>query len=260
MMWTKRNYSSMLDKGLAIIEVLAAAKKPLKIAELAEKLSIPRPTIYRLIDTLEARGYVRSMGQTTEYFLSLKFLQLGEVVRDSLELRKLAYPYMERLRDEVELAVHLVVRDNDEAVYVEKVESRRPVRLFTQVGRRVPLHVTACPRVLLAFNSDHEIEKYIAAAKMVKFTPNTVADPETLWSRIHEIRSKGYSTAYGELEPETAAVAVPIRNNREEVVAALSVAGPEWHFKSVKLDDLVARVQKYASGISQELGYMEKAK
>ncbi|MCL4516569.1 MAG: IclR family transcriptional regulator [Firmicutes bacterium] len=256
-MRTYGGYSSMLEKGLAIIELLAEAKQPLKITELAEKLSIPRPTIYRLIGSLETHSYVRRVGERPQYFLSLRFLQLGEIVRNSLELRKLAYPYMERLRDEVELAVHLVVRDGNEAVYVEKVESRRPVRLFTQVGRRVPLHVTACPRVLLAFCSEEEIKKYLSVAKMVKFTATTVADSETLWARIHEIRSKGYSMAYGELEPETAAVAVPVRNHREEVVAALSLAGPEWHFKAEELGNLVAQLQKYALNISREFGYVE---
>ncbi len=249
--------SCMLDKGLQIIDLLARERRPLKISELAKALSFPRTTVYRLVEPLEARGLLRRVNGGQAYFLSLHFLQIGEIVRESLELRRLALPFMEQLRDEVELAVHLVVRDGPDAVYLEKVETRRPVRLFTQVGRRAPLHVTACPRVLLAGCSDEEIEKYLASAKMVKITKNTAADPETVWAKIREIREKGYGIAFGELEPETVAIAVPVKNHREEVVASLSLAGPEWHFETAGIEHLVSRLKDYARRISRELGYVE---
>lgn len=256
-MRTDKSHSSMLDKGLQIIDLLARERRPMKVSDIATALAFPRTTVYRLVEPLESRGLLRRVNGGQEYFLSLHFLQIGEIVRESLEIRRLALPFMEQLRDEVELAVHLVVRDGPDAVYLEKVESRRPVRLFTQVGRRAPLHVTACPRVLLAGCSDDEIKTYLASAKMVKITKNTVADPDTVWAKIHEIREKGYAIAFGELEPETAAIAVPVRNHREEVVASLSLAGPEWHFETANIEHLVSRLREYARRISSELGYVE---
>jgi IclR family KDG regulon transcriptional repressor len=247
--------ASMLDKGLEIISLLAQVKRPLRISTIADLLSLPRTTVYRLIASLEQRGFVKRTDTQATYFLSFKFLELGEIVRESLELRALALPFMEKLRDEVNLAVHLVVRDGDEAVYVEKVESNRPVRLFTRVGRRAPLHVTACPRLLLASLPDAEIEEYISCTEMVKYTPTTVADADTLRKSIQEIREKGYSIAWGELEPFTAAIAVPIRDYRREVVASLSLAGPDWYFKSEDLSRFLSRLKFYAAQISQELGY-----
>jgi len=248
-------HTSMLDKGLEIINLIVREKKPLKITEISEMLAIPRTTVYRLIKSLESCGFVRQTGSSTRYFLSLQFLYIAEIVRESLDLRRVALPFMERLRDDLDLAVHLVIRDGNEAVYLEKVDSRRPVRLFTQVGRRAPLHVTACPRILLAYCSDDEIRRYISTVKMVKYTKNTVADPDTLWAKIHEIRRTGFSIAYGELEPETAAIAVPIRNDKGKVVASLSLAGPEWHFKSEDIDYIVSKLRDCAQRISQELGY-----
>lgn len=252
---TCRNRFSMLDKGLGIIELLVRERRPMRVSELSKALSFPRTTIYRLVESLEAAGLLRRVNGGPAYFLSLHFLQIGEVVRESLELRTLALPHMEHLRDEVELAVHLVVRDGPEAVYVEKVESRRPVRLFTQVGRRAPLHVTACPRVLLAACSDEDIAKYLESAKMAKITRNTVADWETVWAKVHEIRKNGYSIAFGELEPETFAIGVPVKNQRGEVVAALSLAGPEWHFPSNSIEHLISRLSASAHRISTELGW-----
>ena len=249
-------HMSMLDKGLDIISLLAKSRQPLKISEMADALQIPRTTVYRLIGSLENGGFVRRVGDGSAYFLSLKFLQIAEIVRESLELRRIAVPLMERLRDDLNLAVHLVVRDGDEAVYVEKVESKRPVRLFTQVGLRVPLHVTACPRILLAYCSDEEINKYVARIKMVKYTPATVADPVALWERIRQIRRTGYSVAWGELEPETAAVAVPVYNHIDEVVASLSLAGPEWYFKHEETEAVASRLKQYGIQMSRELGYM----
>ena len=256
-MRTRNDRASMLHKGLQVLDVFMRERRPMRIAELARILSFPRSTLYRLVEPLEEKGLLKRVNGGQEYFLSLYFLEIAEVVRESLELRKLALPYMESLRDDVEMAVHLVVRDGNEAVYLEKVESHRPVRLFTQVGRRAPLHVTACPRVLLAGCSDEEISRYLSSAKMTKFTKNTVSDVDTVWNKIREIREKGYSVAYGELEPETAAIAVPIRNHRGEVVAALSLAGPEWHFRTDDIDHLASKVKVCASCISKELGYLE---
>lgn len=247
--------ASMLDKGLEIINLFAQVKRPLRISEISELLSVPRTTVYRLVSSLEQRGFVKRTDAQTTYFLSLKFLELGEIVRESLELRALALLFMEKLRDEVNLAVHLVVRDGNEAVYVEKVESTRPVRLFTRVGRRAPLHVTACPRVLLASLPDAEIEEYMECTEMVKYTSTTVADADTLRKSIKETRENGYSIAWGELEPLTTAIAVPIRDHRREVVASLSLAGPDWYFRSEDISRFVSKLKVYAAQISQELGY-----
>lgn len=246
---------SMLSKGLSVLEAVAKAGRPLKVSELSAMLEVPRATVYRLIEPLEAGGYIRRNESTREYYLWLKLLQLGEKVRNSLEVRTLAYPMMVELRDEVGLAVHLVMRDGDEAVYVEKVESNRPVRLYTQIGRRVPLHVTACPRALLAFCSDDEIEAYISKTEMVAYTASTVADAETVWAKVREIRRSGYSIAFGELEPETAAIAVPVRGNRGEVIASLSVAGPDSQFREEDLGGIIRSVESMAGRMSHELGY-----
>jgi len=246
---------SMLSKGLSVLEALAKAGRPLKVSELSAMLDVPRGTIYRLIAPLEAEGYVRRNESTREYYLWLKLLQLGEKVRNSLEVRTLAYSRMVELRDQVGLAVHLVMRDGDEAVYIEKVESNRPVRLFTQIGRRVPLHVTACPRALLAFWPDDEIEMYIARTEMIAFTTRTVADAQTLWTKIREIRQNGYSIAFGELEPETTAIAVPINGHRGEVIASLSVAGPDSQFKEEELGNIIRSVKDMAGRVSREVGY-----
>lgn len=245
----------MLDKGLEIMNLLADIQRPMRAAEVAAKLSLPRPTVYRLLNSLEENGFVRRVGPETSYFLSLRFLKLAEIVRESLELRKVAIPIMERLRDQVNLAVHLVVRDGNDAVYIEKIESRRPVRLATQVGRRVPLHVTACPRVLLASCSDADIRSYLAATKMVKYTPNTIADEAVLWPTLREIREKGYSIAWGELEPETAAAAAPVRDHEGNVVASLSLAGPEVYFRTEDMSSLIGPLQSHAAEISAQLGY-----
>lgn len=245
---------SMVDKSLALIDVLGRSQKPLGVAEIAELLGVARTSIYRLIAPLDERGYVRKV-EGARYSLSLKFIELAEIVREGLELRRIAYPVMERLRDRTELAVHLVVRDGDQAVYVEKVESNRPVRLYTRVGRRVPLHVAACPRLLLAYCTDEEVAAYLRCASLVKFTPNTVADVDQIWRLIREVRRTGFSTGYGELEPETAAVAVPVRDHTREVVAALSLAGPEWHFRNEDLSELVKCSREAAAEISAEMGF-----
>lgn len=249
---------SMAENLLRLIDVLAGAERPLRVAEIAKRLGVARTSVYRLVSPLEAGGYVRRLNPTRGYVLSLRFLELAEVVREGLEVRRIAYPAMERLRDEVQLAVHLVLRDGDEAVYMEKVESKRPVRLYTRIGRRVPLHVAACPRVLLAYCPDEEVAAYLSRAAMLRYTPATVTDPAAIWELVKQVRASGYSTSYGELEPDTGAVAVPVHNDRGEVVASLSLAGPEWQFKVEDLNHLVSRLRATSDEISKELGFRGK--
>ncbi len=254
-MRTDSDQLSMLDKGLKVISLLAEVRTPLRIASISDELGFPRTTVYRLVESLERQGFLRRVGSGKEFFLSLQFLQLGEIVRESFELRQIAYPPMEKLRDEVGMAVHLVIRDGQEAVYVEKIESTRPVRLFTQVGRRAPLYIPASSRIFLAACSDDEIDEYVSTVEMVRHTKNTVADADALRAAVREIRQKGYSVSFSEIVPETAEAAVGVMNHRGEVIAALSLAGPEMYFRSDEIDCLLSRLRHYAGEISKELGY-----
>nr|WP_109429905.1 IclR family transcriptional regulator [Sulfoacidibacillus thermotolerans] len=190
-----------------------------------------------------------------KYRLGLTFLQFGLLVSERLDVRKVALPLMYSLRDEVGEAVNLIVRDRDEAIYVEKVDTEQPVRVYTQTGRRAPMYAGACPRILLAFLPFQEQEQYVGNVELKPLAKGTITDRAVLRSVLSESRIKGYSISHSELENDTSAVAAPIFDHRGMVIAGLSIAGPTTRFDEERVWTLVERVVFYAHECSTRLGY-----
>jgi len=228
----------------------------LSLAELVELSAMPKSTVFRILQTLEMRGFVsKTTHHPPRYQLGLKLLEFGNIVAQRLEIRKIALPYMLQLRDSVDEAVNLIIRDQDEGVYIEKVDTPKYVRLYTQVGRKSPLYAGACPRILLSYLPDEEIEEYFERVERQKITPDTNTDKELLWQWIHDARANGYIVSYGELEPDSAAIAVPIRDFTGHVIAALSLAGARSRFQQDRLAYLVSETKEAAKQIMSKLGY-----
>ncbi|MED1916353.1 IclR family transcriptional regulator [Bacillus thuringiensis] len=231
----------------------------LSLAELVELSQMPKSTVFRIIQTLEMRGFISKTAnhQPPKYQLGLKLLEFGNIVAQRLEIRKIALPYMLQLRDNVEEAVNLIIRDQDEGVYIEKVDTRGYVRVYTQVGRRAPLYAGACPRILLSFMPDEEITAFLKRVEWKKIAPGTNTDEQLLWKWIHDARERGYTVSYGELEPDSAALAVPIRDFTGQVIAGLSLAGATSRFTEERLGYLIQETKAAAKSIMSQLGYTE---
>ncbi len=249
--------TNSLDKGLKLLGLFTPEQSVLSLTEVASLSGIPKPTAYRLLSTLEANGLV-SRTADRRYKLGLKLLELGNLVAEQLELRAVAIPHMQRLRDDLQLTVQLLVRDGIEAVYIEKVETTHPVRLYTRMGRRAFLHAGACPRALLAFLPQREMEEILRELPLKSYTPITPATLEQLRATIAEERQKGYTVSLGELVEGTAAVAMPIRDFNGHVVASLSVAGALIQFPPHKIPVIAARVKQTVDSISMELGFKDR--
>lgn len=183
------------------------------------------------------------------------FLEYGQLVADRLDIRRIARPFMEGLRDEVGEAVQLIVREGDEAIYVDKIEGTQPVRLYTAVGRRSPLYAGACARSILSFLPEHERLAYIDSIELGKIGIGTITDKEVLRNILDKSNERGYTLSYSELENYTAAVGAPIFNHLGEVAAGISIAGFEAGYQKERLPYLIEQVKKAASGISRELGF-----
>lgn len=250
--------NNSLNKALGLLDHFTAERDSIGLSELSKLSGIPKATVYRLASTLEDNGFLQKadvMGKENQYRLGLKLLELGRLVSEKLELRKTALPYMEELRDKVNECVQLIIRDHDEAIYIEKLESSRPVRVYTRVGRRAPLYGGACPRAILSFLKDEEIEQILASKAMVSVTKNTITDKELLFKSIRETREKGYTISYGELEPETGAVGAPIFDFSGKVIGSISIAGPESRFSENELPFLIDELLKTTGKISKVFGY-----
>lgn len=253
----QNNINNSLDKALDLLKYFSE-KNPIRgLSEISRISSMPKATVYRLLKTFEKNGFLEKVdvpGRQNQYKLGIKFFELGMLVSESMEIKEVALPFMKKLRDLLNEDVQLAIRENNDAVYIEKLVCDHPVRLFTKIGRRAPLSAGACARAILSFLDDEEIYN-ILESPLVKYTEITIVDKKQLWNKIKESRSKGYTISFGELEPQTVSVGVPLFDYSENVVASISVAGPEQRFNDKSLPLIISETKKTAKEISKVLGY-----
>ena len=222
---------------------LFITRPALSINDMVELSKIPKTSVHRMVKTLEDMGFLQKDAQG-RYSLGLLFLQFGQLVADRLDIRHLALPFMNQLRDEVGEAVNLIVKDGADAIYIEKVDTQHPVRMYTKIGRRAPLYAGACARVILAFLPDEEREKYLGEIELKPIGKGTIVEHRTLCEVVEQSRNLGYTISYSELENETAAVAAPIFDYTGQLCAGLSIAGPESRFQPDRLPHLIEKVKE----------------
>lgn len=236
-------------KALMLLDLFTEEQPELSLKELTEKSQLPKPTVFRLLRTLEHCGFVLKSKESqhdARYKLGLKLLELGNLVSEQLEIREIALPQMKKLAGEMNEAVHLVIENNLEAVYIEKVESKRALRLYTKIGKRSPLYLGSGPKLLLAFLPKATQTKVLQAGKK-----------EKLMEELGQIRKNGFAISYGEQDTETTGVSYPIYDYHHQVVAALAVSGASSRFKGTDLENIKKQTKACAAAISAELGYKQ---
>ncbi|MFY0545403.1 IclR family transcriptional regulator [Brevibacillus sp. H7] len=226
----------------------------LTLQELVNLTSLPKTSVHRMVTTLEEAGFLRR-SQTGVYELGLAFLQFGHAVTERLDIRRMSLPVMQRLKEEIGEAVNLIIRDGDEAIYVEKVDTNEPVRVYTAIGRRAPMYAGACPRILLAHLPRRQREQYLETVQLEPIANNTITDKEVLRRVLEEARQTGYTVSHSELANFTSAVASPIFDHTGQVVAGLSIVGPENRFQAEHLPRLILKTKSAAQEISAKLGW-----
>jgi|SRR5690625_3229283 len=245
-------------KAVSILNLFVEDKE-LSLQDIATQANLPKPTAYRLLSTLENCGLLyktKKTPQDSRYGLGLKLLEYGQLVKERLELREIALPYMEKLAEEVNEVVHLVIAYQQEATYIEKVNSTRALSLHTKIGRRTPLYTGSGPKMLLAFLSDQKREEILKVSDLYTLT-NERINKKVLKQELNEIRKKQFALSVGEQDADTTGISFPIFNYENKVIAALAVSGLSSRFQGEKLKAMKQKGRDIANEISVQLGFKE---
>ncbi len=246
-------------RALDLLTAFSTSDPELTLTELSSRRNLSVSTTYRLLATLESRGYVERNSQTGGYSLGVACLDLGAIFLSQLDLRERVLPLLEALRQECEETVHLAILDTDrmEAIYLEKLEGLLPIGMMgSRVGGRAPAHCTGLGKCMLAYLPEADVHDFYASAGLEPRTPNTITDLGELRLELMKTRERGYAIDDVEHEPDVKCVAAPVWNHRQVVVGAISVSGPERRIDRLMAEhDLVARVQRTAHEASIRLGY-----
>lgn len=240
----------VLDRAVRLLDALAlASSEPVALKNLALETGLHPSSAFRILAALGRHGLVRREG--AGYRLGPKLLHLAGRVRAEADVREVARPAMEALRDAVRETVNLTVREGDEVVYVERAVARKLVRVEQVIGHRAPLHVTAVGKLFLSEDAPEAFTRYVAASGLRAFTRRTITDGERLKRECRLIRKRGYASDAGEAEEGVCCLAVPVRDHTGAIVAALSVSAPGTRPDSSWL----ARLRAAGRQISERLGY-----
>ena len=244
-----------VERTLKILEVLSDYSDGLGITELSDKVNLHKSTVFRLLSTLINRGYVTQDLESSKYKITFKLFELGSKKVDKLDLLKSSKPYTRMLMESVNEVVHLIIRDEAEIVYIDKVEANNTISMASRIGKRNPMYCTATGKAILAFLPEEEVLKVWNSSKIVKMTGNTITDFILFKKELHNIRQNGYAVDDVENELGVRCVAAPIFDFKGDIAAAISVSGPVNRITDDKIDFISNEVIKYANLISVEIGH-----
>jgi IclR family acetate operon transcriptional repressor len=247
-----------LRKGLAVLEALEGAGTGLTLTELAHRLDESQTVVFRLLKTLEERGYVQPDPVSKRYSLGLRVWEMGARAVGRLGLVDVARPVLKWLtRVTGETSGLVVLRDAD-VLYVDIAEGSEPLRVYAEVGQRAPAYATASGKAMLAYRP--EALPQVLEAGLKRLTPFTVTSVSKLERRLAEIRRTGLSINYGERRNDIAAVAAPIFDAQGHCIAAVSLSGPRTRVDGETLEELKRYVRKAGEEISSKLGHRDPSR
>lgn len=247
--------SQTLDRALgALLRIGECGSRGLTLAECSASLGYSKPTAHRILRTLAARGFLRVDRERGLYTLGVANLRLGMAFLEQLDLRAEALPILRQLGERTGETVHLGILDGNDVVYIEKVESKHAVRMFSQIGRTMPAHSTGVGKAILAHLPLDELAQALPERLEVR-TSATITDREELLRHLAGVRRRGYSTDEVENEEGIRCVGAPVFDHTGIVCAGISVAGPATRVTPDRTPELGELVQRAALAVSRRIGY-----
>lgn len=245
----------IVDVALDVIECLDDETKSYGASQLARKLSINRTRVFRILKTLEMRGYVDYDPHTEAYRLGVKFLQIGENVRERLDLRREAEPVLVELAQQTGDSAHLLILRGEHAVTIDRRQGENRLQVASPIGQSLPLYVGASPKILLAYLPEAERERIIRSTDFESFTENTIANADDFRRCLDRIRKEGYALDEEDFERGVYAIGAPVRDSTGRVIAGITITTPETRYSPTRRQELIALVIGAAQKLSQRLGY-----
>jgi len=249
-----------LERAFGLLETLSRHRGGMHLLELSRESGLHKSTVHRLLASMISLGYVQKAEDADgKYRLSLKLFEMAGRVVENIDVLEAARGALEDLRDSAQEAVHLVVRDSNHIVYVQKLESRtNSYHLFSRIGMRRPLYCTAAGKSILATLSNREVSEIWNQSDIKQHTGNTITELNALYRELDDIRGRGYALDNEENELGVRCIAAALRDFTGQSGAAFSISAPIVRMQDDRVAALSAEVLATAKRISADLGYRER--
>lgn len=252
---TEKPLVQSIERALLLLETLAQHQEGCSIKQLSEATGLNKSTVHRILQTLLAFGYVRQSQHNDNYFLGFQILTLSNRLLSEFDIVSLAKPYLRSLCEDTGLVIQLSIRNLDMAVFLDKAENpNQNIRMYSQIGKTIPLYCSSSGKALLAWENDDEIGRTVRATTYTPFTQFTITNHKTFLSEILRIRQKGYATDFFEHEESICCAASPIVNSSGKTIAAICFAGTFLQISAANIPEYIVKIHDTASLLSKKIG------
>lgn len=245
----------VIDRAAQILDCFGFDHQELSVSEIGVKTELHRSTAHRILMALEYNDLIRQNPETGKYRLGIKLFKLGHQAVSHLNLREICRPFLTRIMNETQETVHLAVLDDDQVLYLDKVEGPHALRMPSRVGRHIPTYCTSLGKAMLSCLDEQEVKAIVGKQPLRAYTTNTVKNVEQLLADVRAVRKRGYAVDNEEIEIGLRCVGAPIRDHTGGMVGAISTAAPSARLAERKIPVFGRLVMAVAAEISEQLGY-----
>jgi DNA-binding IclR family transcriptional regulator len=245
-------------KAVEVLEELAKSEDGLGVTEISNRLNYGVSATYHLLNTLKQCNIIEQDKKTKKYRIGFELFRICGMAKRQNALASLAQPYLDKLREMVGETSNLVVLDGNEVIYIAQSESTKLLKLFTQLGAKVPFYCTGGGKAILSYQPKKVQDLVLNNTNFIKFTGNTLSDINELVRELDIIRQQGYAMDNEEREEGVTCIAAPVFDCYGEAIASISISGPTYRLKEKGITTIIKNVTDTAKELSESLGYVEE--
>ncbi len=244
-----------VEKAMRVLDIVARSENGMTVTELSRELDSGVSAAFHLLNTLRRCDMLQQDPQSKRYSIGLGVFRLYALAQRQNTLAGIAQPFLDALSQNCDETSNLIILQDKEAVYVAQSESNHLVKMFTQIGARVPYYCTGGGKVILAFQPEQVRDAYARETHYIPFTQHTISDRAGLLRELDAIRECGYGFDREEREPGVLCIAAPVFNAAGISVAAMSISAPTFRLEKRGVERLTALVCQGAARFSKRLGF-----
>ncbi|HEX7065598.1 MAG TPA: IclR family transcriptional regulator [Bacillales bacterium] len=239
-----------IERAMEIINILISdnRKSSWSLSEISDKVGLPLSSVHRLVTALMKQGLVMQIPETKRYKIGYTWMEIGFWLHEHLDFRETARPIMERLAQEVEESVYYSIPDNHYATIIDRVDSPVSVRIIDNLGERIPMHIGAANKSMLAFMKPEK------ATQIISHWLPTEAEQKQLRQQLDEIKETGYAVSYGEKTKRTTSIAAPVYGFDHKVVGSVYINLLADQATKDRFPFMTEKVLQAAEEISRQTG------
>ncbi len=252
---TKGNQS--LAKALQIIEVMAEHKAPMRLLDIANAVEMSPSTVLRFLKTLKSKNYAGQDPVTLNYYPTMKFLVIGNLISSQMKIRDIVRPYLVEISRQCGESSSLAILQDLEVIYIDYVEGPDLIlKTLQRIGKIAPVHSTGVGKCLMLNFDENKIDELISKKGLTALTDKTITTKNDLVKELDFVRQQNYALDNEECEQQVKCVAVPIRDYTQKVVASISVSAPLGRLAENKMQYILSLLRETSDAISKILGYI----